>query len=166
MVPTLFTSGLKDIFPSERRCLFEDESYMMEETDCFLRANRRCLKKIPNILRTYSQSGCFFECMLQFAYLQCDCLPWNYPQFDLPGNRSTHLCDMQGQNCFLRNFFSKNNVPGKDQLCPFCQAYPNCELNKYEAHQTKIQIDNPAQVCGELPHWLTSFEEINQFLFQ
>ena len=154
LVPTIFTSDLRDFAVGERRCLFHDELQVAETEPCFLKIAGRCFGKDPHLLRTYSQSGCFFECMLQFAYLRCNCLPWNFPPYDRAAgnNLTTHLCDMQGHNCFNRNFYSQSTVPSKDALCPFCSSHPDCEVNKYEVYQTKIRIDDPEEVCGE--SWL------------
>ena len=60
------------------------------------------------------------------------------------------MCDMQGHNCFRRNFFSMAGIPGKGELCPFCSAHPDCELTKYEAYQTKLRIGDPLEICGNV----------------
>ena len=104
---------------------------------------------MAKILTKYPQIGCFYECMLQFAYGRCDCLPWNFPRFDINTDKPTNLCDMQGHNCFKRNFYNKVKIPSRDKLCPFCAENPDCESVKYEAHQTKIRIGNPEEICGK-----------------
>ena len=128
--------------------MFHDELSEVEGDSCFLSIGEACFPREAKILESYSQGGCFFECMLQFAYARCDCLPWNFPRFEISPNQSTHLCDVQGHNCFRRNFYSQATIPSKDQLCPFCAHNPDCEAIKYEAYQTKIRIDNPGEVCG------------------
>ena len=104
---------------------------------------------MAKILTKYPQIGCFYECMLQFAYGRCDCLPWNFPRFDINTDKPTNLCDMQGHNCFKRNFYNKVKIPSRDKLCPFCAENRDCESVKYEAHQTKIRIGNPEEICGK-----------------
>ncbi len=72
--------------PAQRGCRFKEESGGL------------------NIFSRYSQKGCEFECVLAQALEECQCIPWNYPRFNL----SVAACDFLGASCFEKVKSNRN----------------------------------------------------------
>ncbi len=76
----------KGLDPAQRGCRFKEESGGL------------------NIFSRYSQKGCEFECVLAQALEECQCIPWNYPRFNL----SVAACDFLGASCFEKVKSNRN----------------------------------------------------------
>ena len=96
----------KDLPEKDRQCRFNFES--------------RKLK----LFKEYTQSACLFECQLRDAYNSCQCIPWDYPQFQ----EGIPICNRFSQDCFEKAMADTNSSSTCD--CPFdCATTRHCVQN-------------------------------------
>ena len=79
-------SHLQNMDPSERKCLFPHENDYLNDKNLlgFINQNYRPVRikrQEVNVARSYSTSGCEYECKLLQAFNLCKCVPWHHPQF-------------------------------------------------------------------------------------
>ena len=67
------TEAVKSIDLKTRKCRFPDEPLISPDGTQFM--------------NMYSQTGCTYQCYLEFAAKTCGCTPWYHPR--LPGSPST-----------------------------------------------------------------------------
>lgn len=103
-----------------RNCRFEDEVY---ESRLFNR---------------YSQSGCLLECQLKNALSRCDCLPWNYPHFEVNGQLSK-LCDYRGHFCVEE--ILEQPISWRE-----CGCYPLCDTLSFPFSISSSAIQKPCSM--------------------
>ena len=60
------TDEVKVIDKQTRKCRFRNELMLSSDADLFM--------------KSYSQTGCFFQCQLEIASNVCGCLPWFHPR--------------------------------------------------------------------------------------
>lgn len=88
VTPRVVETMLRDLPPSERKCLYHDENHVLDKRGCLHQVDwssiawfrfEDCKGRAP-ILTNFSQSGCRFECMLDGADSAIlNCRPWKYP---------------------------------------------------------------------------------------
>ena len=89
ITPEVHRANLESMTVRERGCLMSGENGLissfrvfMNDTDAVpgttMPAKER---RSSQLLEAYSPSGCYYECMLQFAAYKCGCLPWVFPQY-------------------------------------------------------------------------------------
>ena len=90
-----------------------------------------------SIFKTYTQSTCQFECMLQFSRKSCHCTPWDYP---FHPQEQVKLCDSLGYYCF--DNFMKNKTHMESCLCE-----PDCHSLDYIVSVKELPI-YPESYCA------------------
>lgn len=84
----------------------------------------------------YTQTGCIYECQINFARAKCGCTPWNVPNL----HNSWRLCDFHGHHCFQYELASLDT---KECNCPV-----NCNLGRYEYSVTALNME-PERLCRD-----------------
>ena len=95
VTPRVLSSDLLYMDPDVRKCLFRKEKGIAQQADRFLVFEREkevtSQKKAIDILKDFSSTGCLYECMLQYAFHMCKCVPWNHPNFETIHTGIQHL---------------------------------------------------------------------------
>ena len=87
-----------------------------DKFDTLSHENRNC--SLPHetaglkYLRTYSKSGCEYECLIEKGVQKCQCIPWNMPRDSLD---KPPFCDLLGNMCFFHVMSSTRKT---DCNCP------------------------------------------------
>ena len=89
------TDGFRDLPIDKRKCKKDDE-----------------LDK-SSIFKIYSKSNCMYECEVENAYKDCQCIPWDFFH-ELKSNGSAKECDVFGRTCFHNAI---NNVTKRNTDC-------------------------------------------------
>ena len=118
-----------DVTPTGSKVSVDFESMASE--------NRRCLGTRDNLpksatFKTYSKSGCKYECRIKMAQDLCHCIPWDF----VDRNSSKAECDVFGRSCFfnaLRNLSQSHN-----DECRHCKG--KCNFIQY--HKTIKELKN------------------------
>ena len=92
VTPKSIEADFKELDPTLRKFLYPDEIKLLSDSECFVNrtgfgstnAKTGCFKKETNLLKSFSKSDCYFECMLQAAVgplgkKSQTCAPCNYP---------------------------------------------------------------------------------------
>ncbi len=88
------------------------------------------------LFKEYSQSACLLECQLKIAYDYCQCIPWNYPQFQ----SGMPVCHAFGMFCFEQTLQNYNLNCTEDCL-------DDCSITRYSYSVSAIKIaDDPGFV--------------------
>ncbi len=72
------------------------------------------------LFKEYGMRSCLYECMYNGAVDNCQCVPWNYPQF---GNWS-NICDAEGNICFEKEMTNGTTLKS-------CNCLSNCKTIAY-----------------------------------
>ena len=115
--PTLFNSddNLQHLALKVRKCRFEKE-----------------IPENMTLFKNYSYSSCKFECMYNYSYNQCQCLPWDMLQHAAFDGK---LCTSEGIDCF---YIKMNN---KTYMAESCYCLPDCNTLKFSYHEKQIPIN-------------------------
>ena len=103
-------------------------------------ADRKCRLKHENddmkLMKSFSKSGCEFECAIRKASYTCHCLPWSIPRKDF----NFKMCDMLGNVCFRNTFNSLKTY--KD-----CNCMNDCQATTYAISESSRPIINWKDFC-------------------
>ena len=103
--------------------------------------DRKCRLKIEThdmeLLKSYSKSGCEFECAIKKSADTCRCLPWSIPRI---ANHSK-TCDMLGNRCFKNSF----NSPSTYENCSFLN---DCQNVMYTFSESSRPIVEWLKLCS------------------
>ena len=95
VTPRVLSADLSNMTAHERKCLYRSEKDILHLADDFLVFERDGVmysqRKSIDILNYFSSTGCQYECMLQYAFHMCKCVPWNHPQFQTTHQEIQHL---------------------------------------------------------------------------
>ena len=94
VTPRVVETMLREMPPSERKCLYHDENNVLDTVGCLHEVDTSsiawfyandCRGRVP-VLANFSQSGCRFECMLNGAdSFLLNCRPWQFPVTGVTG---------------------------------------------------------------------------------
>ena len=154
ITPEIEVTELDGMSIDEKGCLDRNENDRISHMSDFLATNDKFyfgqLSRNTTLWSNFSTSGCYAECMLQFAAFSCSCLPWTYPQFNLPVKGSTYTelnsivpCDMRGNQCFLERYFNFQDIS-----CPVCDRLQSCGRIFYRRSVTARKASAGREWCG------------------
>ena len=139
--PTIIRPGYKTIITIKPTQVISDKSLKRELTP--LQRNCRFSNELPEnmtLFSSYSMAGCRFECMGNYSYEFCRCLPWNMPRKD---GIDYELCDYGGNDCF---WSVMNNFTFMGQQC-FC--LPDCNAVKFSYVEKQMPLELETE-CASL----------------
>ncbi|TRY70190.1 hypothetical protein TCAL_17274 [Tigriopus californicus] len=84
----------------------------------------------------YTQTGCIYECQINYARAKCGCTPWNVPNL----HSNWRLCDFYGNSCFQ---YVLSSLDTSECDCPV-----NCNLGRYEYSVTALNMQ-PERLCRD-----------------
>ena len=100
------TEEFKRLSYEERKCSLTDELPLF------------------SALKIYRKQNCIYECKVNYAIKQCDCIPWDFP---LNVSESVTECDIFGRTCFFNAI--KKFTTYETSICPQCDDV--CEFTQY-----------------------------------
>ena len=83
-------------------------------------------------LKTFSKSGCEYECGLERAAKKCSCIPWNLPRVSM---EDPPFCDMLGNLCFF-------GVMKATSTFDDCNCPSDCQTTTLSIFESSRTIDN------------------------
>ena len=91
-----------------------------------------------SIFQNYSQSGCIFECSIEFAIDTVGCLPWDFPVPLKWENIQLEVCNSSyGGNgwdttAMKNNLVKFHEAMNNDSNLRNCDCLPDCETTIYD----------------------------------
>ena len=90
VTPTILVSELEDVPVSVRKCLYPYEMEVLPGKSSLAQFDRGVSDRARGArfqrLANFSQSGCYYECMLEGATVASHCTPWLFPPARSDGN--------------------------------------------------------------------------------
>jgi hypothetical protein len=89
-----------------------------------------------NLLKVYSKGGCNYECAIENAKSDCDCLPWYVPR---RSDEKIRFCDEEQTGCFdhsINTFQTKT-----------CNCSSDCRGLSFSIFESKTSFENPGEFC-------------------
>ncbi len=122
----IISSDLTETEPNYRKCLLPHEIGNL------------------NLTKMYSESSCEYECLIQKAVKECNCIPWYIPEF--PVKNLTY--------CYVKNDeFKLNDDCIEETQKTFktseCNCSADCNETSFSVIKANKLIENPPNFCSD-----------------
>jgi hypothetical protein len=97
-----------------------------------------------NLTKKYSESGCEYECFIQKAVKECNCVPWYIPEF--PAENLTY-CNLKNDE-FKLNDDCIEETPKKFNANE-CNCSADCNETSFSIIKANKLIENPPHFCSD-----------------
>jgi hypothetical protein len=88
------------------------------------------------LFQKYSKSSCEYECGIQLAKQECNCIPWYIPRTKMD---TMPFCNLSKNNCFELKLNSFSPLS--------CDCPSDCYETSFSVFESSKQIENPPDYC-------------------